>query len=623
MVLPIPERPLYGRVKIETSPWSNTLVWTDSTADLVEGFNYSIGGRVGPPGSSQVEVGTLNATFKDLSSVPAVGALVRVSADASGAYPFVGYIQDISQRIVFDTSASLSAPITLTTFNVVDWAGYISQFQATGIGGLSAAFAREDNYNFLSRARALNNVIDPTNATGMIAAVATTAPAASLGDTDYVGTLADHIDLAVVTQNAYWYPTQFLPTNITTGRGTFAVIRPLNEAPSSTKTFTDVAGTAGQLHYTEIDLESSSQNVANTILLNNFSVITATSPAPLYNTKLISQIGGANKPNYSIVDGKEIVSVPYEANWTLSDATSITTYGNRATEINTNLAGLVEAANLASNPSAEYSDTGYGSGANTIVRRRKPVDIDPTFNAYDGEWAIRMRQLAANTTGAIQFNGAESDGTPIIPGSTYYANARAARGNPSRTDLRARVLIRWLDDTETIIASATGSQVSLTTQQTWYQVTVSGVAPAGASRARVNIEYSRTGGGNITVGDIAWMDALYLSEQNTNYFDGDRASNTAAIHLWTGEIGLSPSFKLTNNLDDTIQTYLTRYSTTSNRVTRIRWNAQEDLDSVRSLRVGFTISIIFKGTTTTYRIVGVDGDVNPDRYMIDLYLEKV
>jgi hypothetical protein len=59
------------------------------------------------------------------------------------------------------------------------------------------------------------------------------------------------------------------------------------------------------------------------------------------------------------------------------------------------------------------------------------------------------------------------------------------------------------------------------------------------------------------------------------------------------------------------------------RASRIRWNAQEDLTAVSSLVVGSTISLVYKSTTTTYRIVGIDGTVDPDRYMIDYYLAKV
>lgn len=619
----INEKPIFGQMILSTAAWGTTS-FVDHTSAVVGTINYSRGGRVGLPGDSQTQVGTLTATMRNVATPPAVGDVVRLRRQGPGEYAFIGYVQDVSQRIVFDSTVSYKTPVTLTTITCLDWVGYVSQFQAVGAAGLSAGtFVPEDNYNFQSRARFLNNVIDPTNATQMILATGTGGNL-WVGDTDYVGTFSDHLDLLATTSNAYWYSTNVLPTNNTTGRYGLVIIRDLASAPSSGKTFTDAVGTAGQLHYTEIDLESSSQNVANTIVVNNKSLITTTSPTvPLFNAQLITQIGGGNRKNYNIVNGVEVVNVPYEQTWSGSDATSISTYGNRATEINTNLAGLVDAANLISNPSAEYSDAGYNGGANVIVRRRKPKDMSPAWSAYAGEWAIRIRQQSANQTGTILFQGAESDGTPVIAGNVYFSEVRAARGTPSRTDLRARLQILWLNDSETVISTLSGSLFNLTVANAWYQMGAAGTAPAGATRAQMNIQFSRSGGGNISAGDFAWCDALQLSENNVAYLDGDMANTNSEIYLWTGEVGLSPSFKINNTLDDTINTYLARYSTTSNRVTRIRWNVQEDITAMSALQVGSTTQITFKGTTTTYRIVGIDGAVSTNRYMIDYYLEKV
>jgi hypothetical protein len=613
MALPIIEEPIFGQMTFETAAWASTFTWVDRTADLAQGINYSIGGRVGLPGQSQVDVGTLNATFKNLSTVPLVGDLVRLRRTGVTEYAFVGYVQDVSQRIVFDSSVSYSTPITLTTINCVDWVGYVSQFQVEGVGGLSAAFATQTEYPYQSRARALNNTIDATNATQLINFDATAA-SSILGDTDMVGTISDHLDLAAFTQNLYWYPTLTLPTNKTTGRTSLIQIRPLTLAPASSKTFTDVAGTAGQLHYTELDLESSSQNVANTIVLNNYALITTTAPE-------VTKKGGANKPNFSIVNGVEEVAVPYNASWSGSDATSITTYGNRATEFNTNLAGLVEDLNLVGNPSMEYGDDGWSTGANRMARRI------PSFGAYHGEWALRYRLASSGTTPSFRYSGSENDGIPIIAGTAYMFQAAGARGAATNTDVRARAYITWQDVAGANISTVFGSQVSMATQFAWNVCTVTGTAPAGAERAIVGLEFNRSGGGTFGAGDQTWLDGALMrksaSATAVTYFDGDTAGTTSSLFLWTGEVGLSPSFKVTNNLDDTITTYLTRYSTTSNRITRIRWNAQEDMTAIDALRVGRTVSVVYKGTTTSHRIVGVDGNVSPDRYMIDYYLEKV
>lgn len=612
------ENPIYGQMTLETAAWSTPFTWVDRSASIVNGINYSIGGRVGLPGQSQVDTGTLNATFRDLATAPLVGDLVRLRRTGTTEYAFVGYVQDVSQRIVFEPSVSYTTPVTLTTINCLDWVGYISQFQVEGVGGLSAAFATETEYPYQSRARALNNTIDPTNSTPLISADSTAA-SSILGDTDLVGTISDHLDLAAFTQNLYWYPAAALPSNKTTGRSGLIIIRPLSTAPSSGKTFTDAVGTAGQLHYIELDLESSSQNVANTIVLNNYSLITTTAPE-------VTRKGGANKPNFSIVNGVEEVSVPYNATWSGTDATSITTYGNRATEFNTNLAGLVEDLNLIGNPSMEYGDDGWSTGANRMARR-KPAENSTPFTAYNGEWALRYRLASSGTTPSYRYSGSENDGVPVIAGTAYMLQGQGMRGVPNRTDVRSRAYITWQDDAGANISTIYGAQTSNPGGYTWVTVTVAGTAPANAERAIVGIEFNRSGGGNFTAGDQFWADGFIMRKSASTtpvaYFDGDTPGTTSSLYLWTGEVGLSPTFKVTNNLDDTISTYLTRYSTTSNRITRIRWNAQEDITAVGNLRVGFTTQVTYKGTTTTHRIVGVEGNVSPNRYMIDYYLEKI
>jgi len=621
MALPIIEQPIYGQMTLETSAWASSFTWVDRTADLVRGIDYSIGGRVGTPGQSQVDVGTLNATFKNLATVPLVGDLVRLRRTGTTDYAFIGYVQDVSQQVVFDNSVSLNTPVLLTTINCLDWVGYISQFQVEGVGGLAVTtFAKETFYPYQSRARALNNTIDATNATQLIAFDAASS-ASVFGDTDFVGTISDHLDLAATTHNLYWFPTLSLPTNKTTGRTALIQIRPLNLAPSSGYTFTDEAGSAGQLHYTEIDLESSSQNVANTIVINNFSVITDT------NDKEVTKRGGANQPNYHVVNGVEVVSVPYDTNWKEISTTSITTYGNRASEFNTNLAGIVEDLNLIGNPSLEYSDEGYTTQQQRIARR-KPADNSAPFSAYHGEWALRFRIAAAAATPEIRYTGSEADGVPVIPGVAYQFQAAGARGAPNRADVRGRAFIRWTDEAGATISTAFSTQTTFgSTPYVWQVMSLSSVAPAGAERATLGIEYNRSGGGNFTAGDQFWGDGFFMRKNSnllpTTYFDGDTASSGLYQYIWTGEVGLSPTFKVTNKLNDLALTYLNRYSTTSNRVTRIRWNAQEDLTKVSLLRVGRTVDIIYDGTTTQHRIVGVDGNISPDRYMIDYYLEKV
>jgi hypothetical protein len=257
------------------------------------------------------------------------------------------------------------------------------------------------------------------------------------------------------------------------------------------------------------------------------------------------------------------------------------------------------------------------------VRRRRPSEEPTPFDAYHGEWAIRLRQTASNTQGTIKYSGAESDGTPVVVGETYTFSAWAARGSTSRTDARFAVQFSWRDDEEQIISTPSGSTVTLTTANTWYKGTVTATAPAGATRVVLQVVFDRPGSANLSRGDFYWVDALLFTKDAVeNYFDGDTPWTGSYGYVWTGGVGSSQSMKIENTVDDVALTILTNYASTSMQVLRIRWNAQEDLTAVPALAVGKTISLIYKGTTTTYRILGVNGSIDPDRYMIDYYLTR-
>jgi hypothetical protein len=616
----INEKFLYGLIQLETAAWSTPFTWVDRTADLAGSFNYSQGGRIGTPSNSQTDVGTLVATFRNLASIPTVGNLIRLRRFGTTEYAFTGYVQDVSQRIVFDNRVKLSTPVTLTTIVCVDWVGYISQFQAVGAGGYNSGgtLLSNSDYDWENRVNALNRVIDSSGSTALIQEL-TNADSYNLGDTDMVGSISDHLDLMVRTNpGSFWYSTTNLPTDKTTGRTSLVRVDDSTTIEASGKTFTDLVGSSGQLHYTEIDFENSSQNVANTVIVNNSSRLHVADVE-------VTKIGGFNEENYVVVNNQNVVGIQNYSTYSKTSSSSITTYGIRQAEFETNSTVSTNTIfNLIVNPSIEYSDDGYTRGnSNSIVRRRKPLDDANPFGAYTGLWAMRSRHITASANARILFSGGEGDGIPVVAGTTYYWKGYGARGTTSRTDMRALLRVNWYDDSETLLSTTTPSTTTLTTANTWYLISGSGAAPTNAVRATIEMLFERSGGGNITVGDRLWADAWMFSKSSDAYIDGDFATDASNIYGWCGGVGASPSFKTTNYVDQLAQQFINIYSTTSMRVTKIRWNAQEDLSAVSSLTVGKTISLIYGGTTTTYRIVGIDGTVNPDRYMIDYYLVKV
>ena len=627
MTLPIIEQPLYGQIQFETAPWAATFTWTDRTADISGGFNYSEGGRVGPPGTSQVDVGTMNVQLKDAATIPAVGDAVRLRRYGTSEYFFTGYVLNVSQRIVFDQSVSLATPVTLTTVYCADWVGYVSQFQAVGVGGYNSSFVKQTSSNYRARERiyALNRIVDSAGTTAIIQNGWTDLGQPFVGDTDMVGTIGDHLDL--LTRSTYpsrWFGQHVLPTNITTGR-TSLVRWENGTATSSGYTFRDTAlATAGNLHYTEIDFENSTQNVANTIVLKN-RVRTDTQGIFVTGGGDVSRIGGFNQQNFMVIDGKNTIGIPVDTTQQKKDNTSIATYGIRQVEFDTNVAvPAISQWNIVANPSAEYSDDGYSPSTSELVRRQKP-SLDPNpFTTYNGVWAIRGRRAGGgNSPLVIKYTGGETNGMLVTSVDDYYFKAQALRGTVSSSFLRAWVTVNWLNDAEVIVSTSTGTKVNLTTANTWYGLTTGLILrPATAVRAIVNVHFEPSSG-NMTAGDLMWIDGLIFGVNNPDYYDGDFEKDTSYIYGWTGGVGSSPSYKASNIIDTVASSWLDAYSTTSMRATRIRWNAQEDLTAVSSLTVGKTISLVYDGTTTTHRIVGIEGNVDPERYMIDYYLIKI
>ena len=625
MTLPIIEEPLYGLIQLETAAWSSPFTWVDRTADLTDGIKYSEGGRVTEVGRSIVDVGSLTATFSNLDTVPVVGDLVRLRRYGTTEYAFTGYVHDVSQRVVFDQSESFTTPITLTTIYCQDWVGYISQFQAVGAGGAdftTGADLTNSEYNSYSRVAALNKIVDPTYATKIIKHTGTSLPSPyKIGDTDFVGSFAEHFNLISNSEGALWRGEHILPTNKTTGR-TWLVFYGYAPAFITAQIFTDKAGGSGDLHYTEIDLINSSANISNQIILENRVRLNITEPE-------VTKIGGFNEENYMVINNTNVVGVGVDVVHSVSDATSITNYGVRQSVVQTNVATSIsapDAINLICNPSFEYGDDGYAtSSTNILVSRAETLKEASPFSAYIGKWAMAMRLKASVNNQSIIYSGGESDGTPVVAGSTYYFTSQALRGTTSSTNARARTQIQWFNAAGTQIgATVFGSPyITLTTANTWYSI-VSGavVAPATAVRAKFGIEYSRPGAG-FSSGENYYADALMVSKTTNSYFDGDTATTPTNVYAWAGAVGLSPSYKLTNYVDDIGEYLIVGNSTTSMRPNRIRWNAQEDLSKVSDLKVGTIIDLRYiTNTPTYYRIVGIDADVDSERYMIDYYLTK-
>jgi len=632
----INETPLLGRVVIETGAWSGSAyVWTDQTTTALQA-TYEEGGRLGTPGASMVDTGTLAVVYRDMATVPVVGSLIRIRRAGTSEYAFTGYVQDVANKVTYDFSVS-SSPITFTTLYCLDWVGLASQFQVLGVGGKNSVGQLSDPYaHYLDyRIFALNYAFDTTGGAQLInysVGAGTVSPA--LNDTDKIGTISDHLDLAAISAGANWNATHVLPTNPTTGRDGLIEMYKATSSGSSGETFTDGAGAAGELHYTEIDFESSSANVTNSIVLNNRALY------GIPDAEILTA-GGVDDRNFVEIDGVQRSGFMLPISWKEQDATSIANYGLRQSEIDTCLAvakGFIGAStteqNLIANPSVEYNADGYTTNSTFRIRRAKPSDDANPFSPPSGlgSWCMRNVTRTASANPLTRFSGINSDGITVFAGNDYNFSLYAYRGIPNRADVRVRARITWLDQNEDTISTVDGPQVSVP-GSTWVQASTGRLtAPAGTVSCNVSAEFNRSGGGNFSVGDRCWTDGFSLYAYNMlpgasnplpPYFDGDTPNTSTYLHLWTGSPGASPSYRDNNLIDTRAVDILAQYATTSNRVTRIRWNAQEDLTAVAALRVGRSVVVKNSGTTGTYRIVGISGELTRSRYVIDYYLIKI
>lgn len=626
MTLPIIENPLYGQLQIETTTTTTTFSWVDHTQYL-NGFSYEEGAQDPKPGQVGADVGTLTASFADMASVPKSGDYIRVRRYGTTEYFFTGFITDVNQNVVFETRDALNSPTVITTVTALDWVGMLAQYASIGLDGRSPSGVYDSlgGYSMDYRARAINYVIDPTLATEFVNIRTITQPV-KIAHTDVSGTLADHMELASRSSYCYWYGTHNLPTNATTGRTDLIDYQLWTTNNSSGYLFTDELGTGSNLHYTEIDLDSRSSDVANIVTVNNRNLVQ-------YYANELTIVGGGNETNkVEVGNGRLVPGIVPENKWISQDATSVSSYGPRNLDIDTNVNTSYQSsfwANLVSNPSLEYDDNGYAapSASNApVVRRRKPLE-ESAMAAYTGEWALRVAGTGSTTQMNAVYAGTESDGIPVVASNYYRASFYVAR-TVGPTDTRCRVLITWYSARGSASSSQpTSAYVSLTAVNTWYRVTVFGRATSTAERATVTMQFQSNSGFSNTTN--VWVDGLMFHREDDTgsydwpYIDGDTSDTATVNYLWSGQAGQSQTWVVDNKLDTIGDLWLSQYSSTAIRPTRIRWNAQENLAAVSSLTVGKTIQLKRSGTTTTHRIVGISANVDPERYMIDYYLVKV
>lgn len=230
----------------------------------------------------------------------------------------------------------------------------------------------------------------------------------------------------------------------------------------------------------------------------------------------------------------------------------------------------ISRVNLVKNPSFEVDTTGWvavtPAGAMTRV-------IGGLFGAY----RIAVGAVVPGGFFYIQSTDDVNGRIPVTAGNTYTASYYYT---PNTIDGTVQVEIYWYDSSNNFISNSIGTAL-VVLFGTWGRPYVTGVAPAGASYARLVLVYYI--GGNDRLG---FIDAVLMEEGSAllPYFDGSTTDTLTEIYSWTGTPNLSISQQaVISNVPTTAPTQsLSDFDS---------WNLSRNLDD------GCTISLQMAGNS--------------------------
>ena len=180
--------------------------------------------------------------------------------------------------------------------------------------------------------------------------------------------------------------------------------------------------------------------------------------------------------------------------------------------------------NIVVNPSIETNTTGMayryfgdGGGAGTNTR--------PTSGGFSGDAFMRKTWTASPTAGGAVDTGFN---TAIYPASESLTYAGSCYFRTSRSGVRVKAYLSWLNSSNGGISSSHGSVVTLPSN-TWGRVNVSGVSAAGT--AGVRLVCATAWAEPWQPGDTLDGDAFMITEGSAlyNYADGDSPN-----WVWSG-----------------------------------------------------------------------------------------
>jgi hypothetical protein len=423
-----------------------------------------------------------------------------------------------------------------------------------------------------------------------------------LQDNNLSASLVDHFDLATQSVGAYWWvddvnTTQFIQD--------FDYVVP-------TCTFSDVVAD-GNLYYTNIDTAFDTTAVINQIQFNNIG----RRPAALGSSKFET----------------------YEVAWADSDATSITNWGARKYELQTNLRTIVDRYNWVPNPNAAYSTDhifiAQASGTGVVNRvdmasvSTNTTGFLPTATTQPalgiGDFVTTFSRTANGPNSHIVYAGPENPQNylfNVTPSTQYTASIwlRTGINNTATTNLYA--VLYWYDRNGALISNQL-STATAASSAVWTRKTVTVTVPSNAVYASLWGYFNYSGANNAGYRYYCTGAQMETASSASGFFTGDTPDDATYIYEWEGQPGSSRSIRYQNIMDTRTGELLAEFSTPIVRVNSITFNTAQNPIISTQIDIGSTVNIEFKGTTAKYRVAGISHDINQDRWMMTLQVAKV
>jgi hypothetical protein len=423
-----------------------------------------------------------------------------------------------------------------------------------------------------------------------------------LQDNALNASLLDHFDLATQSVGAYWWVDKFNDTRFIQE---FDYSVPLGK-------FSDVI-VDGNLYYTDIQTSFDTSRVINDITLSNDGV----------------------RPT---VFGSAAVE-PYTVSWRETDTGSVTDWGARSYQLNTNLQTPVTSYNLVYDGALAYGDNKYISGNAPGVVSRQQLSIMATGAtgfltsgttqpvSTLGSFVGRIAMASHTTVIPVAYcgdvhNSQAYPGIPVVAGTQYTGSVYMRAGVGRATSLTGRCVIRWFNEAGAQISESSGTTVSIA-DNTWNRRTVTGTAPAGAVGAVVWAWFLYGGANNANFRYYSTGAQLELGATATTWVSGDTPDTATLLYEWQGQPGESSTVVYDNTIDTRALELLGDFSDPEVTVNSITFNtAQNPITSV-GIDIASLVNIEFNGTTNLYRVVGIKHDITPERWMMTLQTAKV